>query len=857
MADHEENLMACEEKQEEKVASILQGLQRDINCLSDGNKMTRRRSLEKIQKEIFQNSLLSATELDLVFRQLIKPLLTLYSFPVDKCRELSIKIVTEFIEKIPEPWNDLPYIIPVLADRLGGQEIVEHTEEIRLLALESLKSIILISKEHIEPYTKDIIQILSVTIMDSFPDVKKASCQCVEELAAVSAEKFYFNGECLIRPLLVSISHQHHKVRTIVLKTIGTVVKGTSGKEVDNVVSHIAQRTFDHSPIVRLMVTNVVGDWLLNLRDRYSFFHKLLPLLMTGLSDEMVDIRQKSKELFEQVGRQYELENEEELKDKLDFQVVKHFESVLVSARSPLGCRILVQRNFSKILPAVLRDITDWVVETRIKASQLLYHLVFSTEDYVTMHLEALLEGLYKAVRDEENLVSKEARKTAELVGLYVAPTTYCKLVLPHLQAVSISSSTSCSSAVSVLSALIRGGVPELLNKEFKDICSAVSSPSVSVTVTRELQLELVALIDAILLKDNLLLEECCFMIFDILLNILSMAVDQHIMNQVIEYVDKLAEVGKFSSRDEVVMEYGNDVLEHLRESANSWTSSSPERLKFEALLTLAPRALPKILEKSIDIFLINLQPTRDPELRLKLFSLLSRVVSGLRDLDDVKKSFQPFSVRLLKEAILPNCVWQAGRVSAAVRSASMSCFWALLQGQITTAEHINELFSEILTQLISCLDDDNTTTRTVTCKTLLKMFSECKASFDADRLNLLYPELLKRMDDSSDEIRVITTKAFSVYFKCFVHYDIELYKLHLEAMFKGLLIHLDDPDKNIQDSVLVALKDAGHIHPRLLRSKLNEVRHKHRLSLYCNELEKYIDTVLVSQLNIQDDVVT
>ena len=70
-------------------------LQRDINCLSDGNKMTRRRSLEKIHKEIFQNNKLSTTELDLVFRQLVKPLLTLFSFSVDKCRELSIKMVTE------------------------------------------------------------------------------------------------------------------------------------------------------------------------------------------------------------------------------------------------------------------------------------------------------------------------------------------------------------------------------------------------------------------------------------------------------------------------------------------------------------------------------------------------------------------------------------------------------------------------------------------------------------------------------------------------------------------------------------------------------------------------------------------
>ena len=84
------------------------------------------------------------------------------------------------MQRIPEPWNDLPYIIPVLTDRLGGQEIVEHTEEIRLLAIESLKCIILISKEHIDPYTKDIIQILSVTILDSFPDVKKVSiCLCI------------------------------------------------------------------------------------------------------------------------------------------------------------------------------------------------------------------------------------------------------------------------------------------------------------------------------------------------------------------------------------------------------------------------------------------------------------------------------------------------------------------------------------------------------------------------------------------------------------------------------------------------------------------------------------------------------
>lgn len=810
--------------------------------------------MEKLQKEIFQSSQLSPQELDMVFKQMMKALLTLYSFPVDKCRELSIKMVTQFIQKIPEPWNDLPYIIPVLTDRLGGQEIVENTEEIRMLAVESLKYIIQTCKQHIDPYVKDVILILAVTIQDPFPDVKKESCQCVEELAAASAEKFYFHGESLIRPLLVSVSHQHHKVRSTCLKTIGVVVKATSGKEVENVVSHIAQRTFDHSPPVRLMVTNVVGDWLLNLRDRYSFFHKLLPLLLTGLSDEMQDIRQRSKDLFDQVGKQYELENEEDFKDKLDFHVVKHFESFLVHERPSLGCRVLVQRNFSKILPAVLGDITDWVVETRVKASQLLHHLVFYAEDYVTMHLEPLLQGLYKATRDDEERVGKEARKSAELVGLYVAPSIYCKLVLPHLQTVSTSSASSCSCAVAVLAALIRGAVPGLLNKDIKDICSTVSTADISVTVTRELHLELNELIHAILLKDGIALDGCYLMLFDTLLNILSMATDFDLSNQAKTHLTSLANVRKFSTHEELVMEYGNEVLQRLQETAQFWTSNSPERLKFETLLTLAPKAVPSLVGQSMDIFMRNLDPTKDPELRLKLFSLLSRVVAGIGEIDDIYKSLQPFCIRLLKDAILPNCVWQAGRVSAAARAASMSCFWALLQGKVITSEHINEVFSEMLTQVISCLDDDNQTTRTVTCKTLLKLFSECKASFDADRLNLLYPELLKRMDDSSNDIRIITTKAFSSYFKCFDNYDIELFKLHLEAMFKGLLIHLDDPDKAIQDSVLAALKDACSIHPRLLRSKLNEVRHKHRLSIYCDELNKHIDAVLVSQLNIHDN---
>ena len=35
--------------------------------------------------------------------------------------------------------------------------------------------------------------------------------------------------------------------------------------------------------------------------------------------------------------------------------------------------------------------------------------------------------------------------------------------------------------------------------------------------------------------------------------------------------------------------------------------------------------------------------------------------------------------------------------------------------------------------------------------------------------------------------------------------YDNDLYKLHLEALFKGLLVHLDDPSASIQVKSLLA----------------------------------------------------
>ena len=37
---------------------------------------------------------------------------------------------------------------------------------------------------------------------------------------------------------------------------------------------------------------------------RYSYFYKLLPLLLSGLSDDMPDINKHSRQLMDQVGKE-------------------------------------------------------------------------------------------------------------------------------------------------------------------------------------------------------------------------------------------------------------------------------------------------------------------------------------------------------------------------------------------------------------------------------------------------------------------------------------------------------------------------------------------------------------------------
>lgn len=163
-------------------SEVLRGISRHLNCLNEDNKATRKRALESIKKETVNKGIPSGV-LQEVLSSVLKPLLKCMSDPIEKCRETTIAIITEFIRCVPTPEETLPYLMPCLAQRFGDKDILEPSEELRLSVMELLTLTVEVCGKHLAPYLNEMINILRRSIVDPFPDVKRESCRCTVRFA--------------------------------------------------------------------------------------------------------------------------------------------------------------------------------------------------------------------------------------------------------------------------------------------------------------------------------------------------------------------------------------------------------------------------------------------------------------------------------------------------------------------------------------------------------------------------------------------------------------------------------------------------------------------------------------------------
>lgn len=132
------------------------------------------------------------------------------------------------------------------------------------------------------------------------------------------------------------------------------------------------------------------------------------------------------------------------------------------------------------------------------------------------------------------------------------------------------------------------------------------------------------------------------------------------------------------------------------------------------------------------------------------------------------------------------------------------------VQQEIIQKEKFIDHFPAILTVLKNCLDDDWANDVRFSSVCLLKyMVQYCGPLLTEDMNRELYEQLLKRLDDSQDGIRIETCKVFEYFFDFLQNeWSSSLYDYTVKQIF----VHLDDNDKKVRSAVAELLKKASRI---------------------------------------------
>lgn len=196
------------------------------------------------------------------------------------------------------------------------------------------------------------------------------------------------------------------------------------------------------------------------------------------------------------------------------------------------------------------------------------------------------------------------------------------------------------------------------------------------------------------------------------------------------------------------------------------------------------------------------------------------------------------YSEIILKMILLPNMQWAVGIPSQSIRQASVVCTKTLLSQRLIEGVKLHQNYTELVNALKNCFDDDWVAQLRFASVILMRQIIEyVDEEIDYEDFKLVYPELLKRLDDSQDGIRIETCKTFESFFKVLPDpWSGALY----EYTVKGVFIHIDDPSVKIQEAIIEVLKIAATKQTDQFIEIANECQSKYQQSLLCKNLETF-----------------
>jgi dynein assembly factor 5 len=228
-------------------------------------------------------------------------------------------------------------------------------------------------------------------------------------------------------------------------------------------------------------------------------------------------------------------------------------------------------------------------------------------------------------------------------------------------------------------------------------------------------------------------------------------------------------------------------LIDEMKDNYESWGKHSAERFIFDLLVRRSNTALVERFEDILQIISANVDNTKEVELRMDMLALVEFLM-GQEVLADTIGFYSPVILQMI---LIPSTVWKVGSPNVKIRKAAVICMIRMIDNRLISETKLQLRFKDIMGVLKNCIDDDWANDLRFTSVVLIrKLIEYLHEVFDDEEYKEIYPELLKRLDDSQDGIRIATAETFQVFFRRLPDpWSTSLY----EYTVKNIFIHLDD----------------------------------------------------------------
>lgn len=762
------------------------------------------------------------------FDELYLHLLKCYSDRFESVRDRAVLAVSAFLARLPPLDFHLLNVVTTLAERMGQTETIEGSEEIRLLYVEQLH--LMLSK-----YAKmgnvgvfrecypQVVKVLIKSIKDDFAAVQREGCATLVELARVAeTHDLRPYTESLAVALYAMLNHRHSAARIAAIEALGRVSLhlDASGEGMKRLICEVSPLLMDNMPLVRRECGRMGVLMLLELPDRYSYFERILPLVLCCLKDESPSVLADIQPQWEKCGEQYYQENEAELSQQeiCDHQVENYPDGV---KRPTIGCRGLVQRAL-RLLQLIVRETGDWKDNVRLHSLKLLYQFVLHAESAMTAKFYEIYPQVSIACCDVELLVRKEAKKVADLLGRLLCYQAWIEHGFDGLERNARESFLCCF--YYMFTASLGGSFNHL-----QRLCQLLRSSDFSHTLKPGFQLYILKTLDTVIDKMP------------------KVTASMEELQQLYEHIyvtsmKVMALSYSLDSENKKLVNHGQRILKRVVQLEETTLATLHER--WFALVLSEVDNLDAVLDENAEpvlmlhglIHLAQLRASYFGQLiekikvvfkhcsesaQVRIFSVLSIAALTWSDTMrvDREQSTQLLS-SFVTEIVESHLQWRAGASCEAMRSMAMATLCAVAQ---SAGEEAHEVLPAMAKYMPSLLEDRNATTRLYAIKAMCHF-----QRMSVEDFKPLAYATMQRMDDPLSSIRVIAANLVSKLRPLFkderetgepvsaeeAQYERDVWEQFIARAMDLLLLYHESPEKEMQAAAQRSLIELAKMHP-------------------------------------------